>query len=158
MKILQIMQEKWNSVRFLNQTLLSAKEETGSTIVEFAFAGIILVGVTFGMIDFSSILYARNAVQSAAQEGAREAIMLDDDGSLRYNDIREAVKDKLILLDPSKADISIDMLDEETVEVEVQYPVEFITPVGGVVGLLSSGNGEWAKGWTIDTVARMVIH
>lgn len=158
MKKLQSVREKLNSVRFLNKAILFAKEETGTTIVEFAFAGIILVGVTFGMIDFSSILYARNAVQSAAQEGAREAIMLEDDGSLRYNDIREAVKDKLILLDPGKADISINMLDEETVEVEVQYPVEFITPVGGVISLLSSGNGKWAKGWTIDTAARMVIH
>lgn len=158
MKKLQMVREKLNSVRFLKRTILFAKEETGSTLVEFAFAGVILIGITFGMIDFSMIMYTRNAVQSAAQEGAREAIMVEEDGSLRYDDIREAVKDKLILLDPAKASISINMVDDEIVEVEIEYPVEFVTPVGGMISVLSSGNGEWAKGWTIDTVARMVIH
>lgn len=130
--------------------LAVAKEETGQTLVEFAFGSIILLGITFGMVDFGSIMYTRNAVQSAAQEGAREGIMVEEDGSLRYSDIEEAVKDKLILLDPDKADVTINLVSGDTVEVEVQYPVEFITPVGD---LLNFGH----DGWTIEAVARMVI-
>lgn len=152
MNLFQILQAKLNVVRLFDRALLLVKEESGTTLVEFAFSSIFLFGITFGMVDFSSIIYTRNAVQSAAQEGAREAIMIEDDGSLRYDDIREAVKDKLILLDPGKADITISMVEADTVEVSVEYPVQFYTPVGELLTFAHDNE------WTINAVARMVIH
>lgn len=157
MTVIKKVQKNLKLGNRLQKMFAIAKEESGTTLVEFAFSSIVLLGITFGMVDFGSILYARNAVQSAAQEGAREGIMVEDDGSLRYSDIEEAVKDKLLLLDPGKADITVNKTGGDTVEVRVEYPVEFITPVGNIISLLGSGNGDWAKGWTIKAEARMVI-
>lgn len=137
--------------RMIEKCLTITKQETGSTLVEFAASSLILFALTFGMIDFSLLMYTRTAVQASAQEGAREAILTQDDGSLRYEDIRTAAKDKLILLDPEKAVITIDRVDSNMVQVEVAYPYEFVTPVGGLINI------SLPDVWNIDAVATMLI-
>ena len=158
MKVIYKLKNNLKLGQTVNGFVKVGKRETGSTLVEFAFASIILLGITFGMVDFGLILYTRNAVQLAAQEGAREGIAVEEDGSLRYTDIEERVKDKLILLDPAKADITVNLVGGDTVQVEVDYPMEFVTPVGDVIKMLSSASNEWAHGWDINAVATMVIH
>lgn len=95
--------------------------ERGSTILEFAFISMILLSMTFAMIDFGRYIYASNAVRSAAQEGARVGITPD-------GDVNAAVTSKLIALDTSKATISPPSLNGNTVYVRVAYEFEFITP------------------------------
>ena len=52
----------------------SLKAERGSTLVEFAPVLIVLLALTFGMIDFGRYVYAVSVVRAAAQEGARAGL------------------------------------------------------------------------------------
>lgn len=100
---------------------LSIKAEQGTTLVEFAAVLVILLTLTFGMIDFGRYVYAVSVVRSAAQEGARA-------GLVNINDVQSAVEDKMVALDTSRAGVTVTQPDAETVEVEVTYKFEFITP------------------------------
>lgn len=52
-----------------------AREERGSELIEFAVASLVLLGILFGMIQFGLAMYAYHFVSSAAQLGARYAIV-----------------------------------------------------------------------------------
>lgn len=100
---------------------LSIKEEQGTTLIEFAAVLVILLTLTFGMIDFGRYVYAVSVVRSAAQEGARA-------GLVNINDVQSAVENKMVALDTARAGVTVTQPDAETVEVEVTYEFEFITP------------------------------
>jgi len=55
--------------------LLGARDERGSTLVEFAFAFPVLCGVLFGMIDGGRFVSARVALSQASAEAARTACL-----------------------------------------------------------------------------------
>lgn len=107
---------------------VSIKDERGTTLIEFSVVLIILLTLTFGMIDFGRYVYAVSVVRSAAQEGARTGIKSDNSGAINLASVPTAVKDKMIALDISRADVTVTQPDAETVEVEVTYQFEFITP------------------------------
>lgn len=107
---------------------LSIKDERGTTLVEFSAVLIILLTLTFGMIDFGRYVYAVSVVRAAAQEGANTGIEVDSTGAANLAGVPAAVKGKLIALDTSRANVSVTQPDERTVEVEVTYKFEFITP------------------------------
>jgi Flp pilus assembly protein TadG len=52
-----------------------ARQERGSELVEFAFTALVLLAVVFGTIEFALAMYAYHFVSSAAQLGARYAIV-----------------------------------------------------------------------------------
>lgn len=107
---------------------LSIKDEQGTTLVEFAVVLIVLLTLTFGMIDFGRYVYAVSVVRAAAQEGANTGIQTDDSGAANLAAVPAAVKGKMIALDTTRANVSVSQPDERTVEVEVTYQFEFITP------------------------------
>ena len=107
---------------------VSIKDERGTTLIEFSVVLLILLTLTFGMIDFGRYVYAVSVVRSAAQEGARTGIKSDNSGAINLAGVPTAVKDKMIALDTSLADVTVTQPDAETVEVEVTYQFEFITP------------------------------
>lgn len=107
---------------------VSIKDERGTTLIEFSVVLVILLTLTFGMIDFGRYVYAVSVVRSAAQEGARTGIKSDNSGAINLAGVPTAVKDKMIALDTSRADVTVTQPDAETVEVEVTYQFEFITP------------------------------
>jgi Flp pilus assembly protein TadG len=51
------------------------REERGSDLVEFAVTSLVLVSVVLGMVEFGLAMYAYHFVSSAAQLGARYAIV-----------------------------------------------------------------------------------
>jgi hypothetical protein len=125
-----------------------AKEESGASLVEFAFALMILLMLTFGMIDLGRAAYTANVVQVAAQMGARV-------GLIDMSQIFPTVEGKLIGLDRSKARITASLVDEnghiigevptecepdtpppldQRVQVVVDYDYKFITPFLGQIG------------------------
>ena len=53
------------------------KNDSGASLVEFAFVASILFALVFGIIEFGWYLYGHIAVTSAAREGARVAILKD---------------------------------------------------------------------------------
>lgn len=107
---------------------ISIKDEHGTTLIEFSAVLVILLALTFGMIDFGRYVYAVSVVRAAAQEGASAGIKVDNSGSVNLAGVPTAVKDKMIALDTSRADVVVTQPDAETVEVEVTYQFEFITP------------------------------
>ncbi len=113
-------------------------QERGSALLEFAFVLTIMLSLTFAMIDFGRYVYANNVVRAAAQEGARAGVA--------NQDITSAVKVRLISLDPDKATISVPASSlVNTVQVDVRYEFEFITPfisatAGGPIQLQGSAS------------------
>lgn len=47
--------------------------QSGTTTVEFAIVGVVLLMVVFGVIEFSRVIFAMNALQEGARRGARVA-------------------------------------------------------------------------------------
>ncbi len=96
--------------------------EVGSTLIEFAFVLMILLMLTFGMIDLGRAVYTANILEIAAQTGARA-------GLIDLAAVKPAVQNRLIGLNPAKAQITAKLVGNERVEVEVTYPFELITPL-----------------------------
>jgi Flp pilus assembly protein TadG len=123
----KIMLNAGDSIVMMN----SIKDERGSTLIEFAAVLVVLLALTFGMIDFGRYIYAISVVRSAAQEGARA-------GLVNVDDVETAVKEKMIALDASQADVTVTKPTPETVEVKVVYKFQFITPLSPMLALISS--------------------
>lgn len=103
--------------------------ETGTTLIEFAFVLSILLAMTFAMIDFGRYIYTANIVRSAAQEGVRTGIR----GMSTEEDIRTSVLDGLLTLDRDQAAINIHEITagiatQSKLQVDVTYQFRFITP------------------------------
>ncbi|HYE14560.1 MAG TPA: TadE/TadG family type IV pilus assembly protein [Pyrinomonadaceae bacterium] len=50
------------------------RDERGSTLVEFSIGALVFLTATFGVLEFSRLLWAHNALSDAARRGARYAI------------------------------------------------------------------------------------
>jgi Flp pilus assembly protein TadG len=118
---------------------LGFNQEVGSTLIEFAFVLMILLMLTFAMIDLSRAVYAANVVQMAAQIGARAGIV-------DMAAVTPAVQNRLIGLDPARAQVTATLVSNERVEVEVTYEFELVTPFlsqvveDGVINLSGSAS------------------
>jgi hypothetical protein len=119
------------------------KEDSGSSLVEFGFALMVLLMLTFGMIDLGRAVYSANVVQVAAQTGARA-------GLIDLSQIVSTVEGRLVGLDPTKAQITASLVNmdgstegevissclphftqppiDKRVQVVVAYDYHFITP------------------------------
>lgn len=100
---------------------LALNSEAGSTLIEFVYVLMILLMLTFGMIDLGRAIYAANVVAAAAQSGARAGI-------IDLAAVTPAVQNRLTGLDPAKAQITATLVSNERVEVEVLYRFELLTP------------------------------
>lgn len=50
-------------------------QRRGAALLEMALAGMVLIPLTFGAIEFSDAFFKKNTLQGAAREGARAAIV-----------------------------------------------------------------------------------
>lgn len=106
----------------------------GQTMIEFAFSIPVMLLLIFGLIDFSRAAYTAAVVQWAAQEGARAGII----DLATVDSITQAIEDRLVGLDAEQAGIEVTpSIDGSTVEVQVTYPFEFVTPM--IAELAGSG-------------------
>ena len=76
--------------------------EQGTTMIEFAFVAMLLFTLLFGIIEFGWIFNGYITLTSAAQEGARMAIVGEDD-----QDIREAIYSHARIFDEDNLQIGI---------------------------------------------------
>ena len=67
------------------------RRRNGAAILEMALTLTLLLGLTFGSIEFGYFFFVKNTVQSAAREGARAAIP----PSASNNDVNGAVNNSL---------------------------------------------------------------
>lgn len=112
-------------------------QESGSALLEFAFALMVLLTLTFGMIDLSRAVYANNVVQAAAQAGARA-------GLVNMANAEPVARSRLAGLRPDRAQVTA-TLNNDQVQVVVTYRFEFITPFlsqwgDGVLNLSASAS------------------
>lgn len=112
-------------------------QESGSALVEFAFALMVLLTLTFGMIDLSRAVYANNVVQAAAQAGARA-------GLVNAANAEPVARSRLAGLRPDRAQVTA-TFNNDQVQVVVTYQFEFITPFlsqwgNGVLNLSASAS------------------
>lgn len=105
-------------------------DESGQGTLEFAFAAIILLTITFGIIDFSRVVYANSTIQAASQEAARAVIV--------NNDATDAAAARMFGLDSANAVVAVQN-GTGGVEVTVSYEFNFITPLAG--SLFGGSNG-----------------
>ena len=122
-------------MNFVNNTIKAIanrvnSDESGQGTLEFAAAAVILLAITFGMIDFSRAVYANSSVQAASQEAAR-AIIVNDDATT-------AAHARMVGLDADSAAIVINNT-ADMVEVTVSYEFTFVTPIIG--SLIGNGDG-----------------
>jgi Flp pilus assembly protein TadG len=97
------------------------REQAGSALVEFTLILMTLLTLTFGMIDFSRAIYAANVVQAAAQTGARAGIV-------NLTGATAAALDSMVGLDLAQAQVAVTQPNTDSVEVQVTYQFEFVTP------------------------------
>lgn len=91
---------------------LRAKGERGTTLVEFAMALPVFMLLVFGLIEFSRLMSAHTAVETAARESARygSAIGLSPGGLPRYIDcdaIRQAGMQAAVAVHLESRDLQI---------------------------------------------------
>lgn len=91
-------------------------------MIEFAFVLMLLLVLTFGMIDLGYALFTANVIQSAAQAGARSGLV---DQTVALTKIYE----RCAGLDLANLQASITLVDGERIQVEVAYQYEPITPI-----------------------------
>jgi len=64
-----------NKTTVMQKLFRLACEECGAALVEFAMSALILMALTFGVIGFGLAMYTYHFVSSAAQQGARFAMV-----------------------------------------------------------------------------------
>lgn len=72
------------------------KSEKGVSAVEFALIAPLLFVLTFGIIEFSLLLFDKAVVTNASREGARAAIVFHTDSTGKYEAISETVVKEVV--------------------------------------------------------------
>lgn len=119
--------------------------ETGQALVEFTLILPLFVLLFMGMVEFGRAFHTWLLVTNAAREGARVAAVQMDLATVnqRVYDSFCANYPSQCNLDPSKVTITTNNVmgsRGSMVSVDVAYEFEFVTPIGGIVNIVSGGN------------------
>lgn len=102
---------------------MSNKRERGAALVEFTIGAFVFLTATFGVLEFSRLLWTHNALSDAARRGARHAV------TNRVADA-EAVKNMAVYGNPEGTGAAmVNGLD--TTKVDVEYVNSTVTGVFG---------------------------
>jgi hypothetical protein len=116
----------------------TGKREGGQSLVEFALVLPIFLLVLFAIVDFGMAFHAWITVTNSAREGARL-------GAVRANstDIEQRVRDTADSLDQGDLLVTVtnaEGVPGESVVVDVSYGYSLMTPLAGIVSMMSGGN------------------
>ena len=101
-------------------------ERRGSGTVEFALVAVVLVTLTFAVLDLGRWAYLNSAVLTVAQEAARQAA---GDPSLSPDTIKTRALARAPALDPGQLTLTVERrAATREVVVTAQYPYTPITP------------------------------
>jgi Flp pilus assembly protein TadG len=105
--------------------------QQGQSALEFALILLVLLVLTFGLIDLGRAVFTAGVVRAAAQEGARAGIVVGATSA----QIEQAVRRRMVGINPAPAVITVTRPRPDTVEVTVRYPFRFVTPlIGELIG------------------------
>lgn len=119
--------------------------ESGSAVLEFALLAPPLVLFLFGMIEFSRYAYTQSALNFAAQEATRFAVV--NGGNVTNDDVLVLARDNLLFLDSGLAALCIlsptdATTQTSTVSISITYDYDPIFPlVFGDITLEGSSEG-----------------
>ena len=94
------------------------KSERGAAMVEFAIIAMLFFALIFGIIEFGWIFNGYITLTSAAQEGARLAIVTKYD-ELDKEVIRDRVRDHAMIFKPGNLDIEVNLGENIGEEAEI---------------------------------------
>lgn len=123
---------KW--VAPLSALFRGPRSASGATAVDFAFAGSALLILLLGTIEFGRLLFTQGALNYAAEEATRYAIVNYDEST---ESVRAVAEGKFILINPGRitsfnVTAPIDEDDQtKLVTVEINYQFEFLVPLIG---------------------------
>lgn len=111
--------------------------ERGQTLVEFALILPLMLVLIFALVDFGRAFHTWLVVTNSAREGARVGAVQGD-----TNAIQARINDSMASLDTSQLAITLTNVEGdrgETIEVDLVYDFEFVTPIGGLVNIMTGG-------------------
>lgn len=121
--------------------------EAGQSLVEFAFILPAFLLLLFAMVDFGRGFYSWLVVTQAAREGARAAaVQLDNNGinaKIYGSFCSTGAPPSGCALDTSKLTITktnVQGARGSQATVQVRYTFSYVTPIGGIVRLVSGGS------------------
>jgi len=118
-------------------TRRTGKEEGGQSLVEFALVLPIFLLILFAIVDFGMAFHAWITVTNSAREGARV-------GAVRASaaDIEQRVRDTSGTLDQDDLLVAVTNAEGDpgqSVVVDVSYGYSLISPLAGIVNMVSGG-------------------
>jgi len=128
------------------------KGEGGQSLVEFALVLPIFLLVLFAIVDFGMAFHAWITVTNSAREGARLGSVRapEDDINQRVRDTAGSLGDDLdVTITNAEGDPG------ESVVVDVSYGYSLITPLVGILGVISAGSIDIGDGFTLSSTADM---
>jgi Flp pilus assembly protein TadG len=138
------------------------KDESGSTLSEFAIISPFLFLILFGIIEFSTLLYDKAMITNASREGARAGIVFSHPNRLSNAEIENVVNNYcstyLISFDsaPMPPTTLITRAGDESgdpLRVAVSYQFRFLV-FSNLVALVGGGTGN-SVNLSAETVMRM---
>jgi Flp pilus assembly protein TadG len=114
--------------------------DSGQTLVEFSLILPIMLLMLFALVDFGRGFYTWLVLTNAAREGARVGAVQQP-----IDVITAKVKDTASGLDTTDPPLTITVTNPqgargESVTVDLTYNFTFVTPVGGILNIVSGGN------------------
>jgi len=118
-------------------TRRTGKKESGQSLVEFALVLPIFLLILFAIVDFGMAFHAWITVTNSAREGARV-------GAVRSSaaDIEQRVRDTTGTLDQDDLLVIVTNAEGDpgqSVVVDVSYDYSLISPLAGIVNMVSGG-------------------
>jgi len=118
-------------------TRRTGKKEGGQSLVEFALVLPIFLLILFAIVDFGMAFHAWITVTNSAREGARV-------GAVRASaaDIEQRVRDTTGTLDQDDLLVTVTNAEGDpgqSVVVDVSYDYSLISPLAGIVNMVSGG-------------------
>ena len=102
--------------------------ERGTTAIEFAIVGFVMILVCIGVIEFGRGLQMRNELAFAADLGARKVLT---DSTISDTDLETALRAGLTVSDPDLLEVTIGAATVNAVQfrsITLSYPLTLLVP------------------------------
>ncbi|HLZ70735.1 MAG TPA: TadE family protein [Dehalococcoidia bacterium] len=130
-----------------------ALREGGQAMVEFSLVITLMLVLIFGLIDFGRAYICYVEVSNAAREGARLGVTHATTSAIQAQAKSTAGPFGDANFSANVSYVTSPGLDSQ-VQVDTSYNLSFITPLGGLVKLLTGGTIATGP-WVISSTSRM---
>jgi len=151
----------------LSRVFRKRPEEDGNAALEFALVCPFLLVLLMGMVEFGHVLYNQQVITNAARDASRASAT----GWETYTDAAYRILEPAHIPSPTPScttspaigqtsicqttvTIEVDAATTDAHQVRISYNIQYITPLGSLLELIS-GNSGWGDGVTITSTAVM---